>query len=104
MPCEGESLRSVDVPTCIFLLYRNPDKMRIRRHKEEAKVPQGSAQRANRSIRYLINIDLYRPNPTDSKGVRHSATETGTNQLASAIAIDSGPLRNIRVASPRSTR
>jgi hypothetical protein len=43
--------------------------------KEEAKVPKGSAQRANISIRYVINIDLYRSNPTDSKGVRHSTTE-----------------------------
>jgi hypothetical protein len=51
--------------------------MRGWRDKEEAKVPKGSAQRANRSIRYVINIDLYRPNPIDSKGARHRATETG---------------------------
>jgi hypothetical protein len=51
--------------------------MRGWRDKEEAKVPKGSAQRANRSVRYVINIDLYRPNPTDSKGARLSPTETG---------------------------
>jgi hypothetical protein len=78
--------------------------MRGRSDKEEAKVPKGSAQRANRSIGYVINIDPYRPNPTDSKGARHSVTKTGTNQLAAAAAIDSGPLRKMRVASPRSTR
>src|ERR1700722_14272099 len=103
MPCEGNSLRSVNVPTCISLLYRNPDKMRVWRDKEGAKVPQGSAQRANRSIGYVINIDLYRLNRTDSKGAQRSPTETGIHQLAAAIAIDSGPLTKIRVASPRST-
>ena len=78
--------------------------MRGWRDKEEAKVPKGSAQRANRSIGYVINIDLYRPNPADSKGTRRNATKTGMNQWAAATAIDSGPLRKMRVASPRSTR
>jgi hypothetical protein len=78
--------------------------MRVRRDKEEAKVPKGSAQKANSSMGYVINIDLYRPNPTDSKGARPSATEMGIHQLAAATAIDSGPLRKMRVASPRNTR
>jgi hypothetical protein len=78
--------------------------MRGWREKEEAKVPKGSAQRANRSMRYVINIDLYPSNPADSKGARRGATETGMDQLAAATVIDSGPLRKMRVASPRSTR
>jgi hypothetical protein len=53
---------------------------------------------------YVINIDLYRPNPTDSKGVWRSPTKMGLHQLTATVAIDSGPLRKMRAASPRSTR
>jgi hypothetical protein len=68
--------------------------MRVRRDKEEAKVPKGSARKANTCMQTRLIL----------KAPEHSATETGLNQWATAAAVDSGPLRKMRVASPRSTR
>ncbi len=68
--------------------------MRGWRDKEEAKVLQGSAQKANTRLQTRLIL----------KASEHSATEMGLHQLAAAVAVDSGPLRKMRVASPRSTR
>ncbi len=68
--------------------------MRGWRGKEDAKVPKGSARKANSRPQTRLIL----------KASERSPTQTGTNQLAAAVAIDSGPLRKMRVASPRSTR
>ena len=68
--------------------------MRVWRDKEEAKVPKGGARKANTCMQTRLIL----------KAPEHRATETGLNHWATEAAIDSGPLRKMRVASPRSTR